>query len=455
MHFTDRKIAVTLALSAGLVWIPIALSAGLFADDLILSAWVARTSWGSIFTGEAGPFILYMAYWKALLPLNPENPHITAHVIAALLHGAHCGLLFMLFRPLMQRRPALFWAIAASLYRAGSEALLWAAAINDVLLGLLTTCTVLLWSKGGSTRRFRWVAIAPYAIALYSKPSAAGIVGICLAWSLFLEDNQSLRRRVSGILPPLAVMSGLGFVCALNAYFRPGYWAAIYPRVIPNGDFFSRMGEALFRGFVFFSPSTLHEVPVTGYLSLAAVLALFLLPSPAVRTGLLWAISIQAIPVFVSDAAGSRYGYPATGGYLLAASGMVALALPDTATRLHMKAVRSGIALWLLVSVLFLAWDIRCRITWGRLYAETRQLLHQRKSDIIGAQAITAVRLPRILPYWQLIEYDFKMVPPRKLSAPECPKDGSPCLVFRRDFPTSISTSYIRRDEWPFVVWGE
>jgi len=443
--------------AVALLWIPVAMSAGMFADDLILSAWVSKTSWTTILSGEAGPFILYMLYWKALLPLNPENPFQIAHVFTGILHGIHCGILYLLFRTFLTRKQALLCALAASVYRSGSEALVWAAAINDVLIGMLTALTVFLWAKGKTDRNYRWLSLLPYTIALTAKPSAAGIPGICLAWTLFMETNGPVRIRLRSILAPAGAMGVLGALCGANAYLRPGYWAPIYPRELPHGDLFTRMGEALSRGFIFFSPETLYESRATGYASLAICLILLLVPSGKVRAGLLWAVCIQIVPVAVSAAAGSRYGYPATGGFICATAGIVEAVASSRLMQGNRRRqlISAAIALWMALSVLFLAWDVRCRITWGKLYAETRQLLHRHRREIESAATITSVRLPRILPYWQIIEYDFGIKPPYNLNAGQCPGDGTPCLVFRREFPVSIRTSYIRGDEWPFVEWGE
>jgi hypothetical protein len=144
---------------------------------------------------------LVVTYWTdRLFPLSP----LACGVTSILLHAANGLLVYSLgvARSIGWRLSALT-AIAFALQERHHEAVVWYAALPELLVFLFGLATIVLWlqwlnARGASIAL--WTGMAGmFILAALSKESAVAIVLLMLL--LALMEKAALRRTVQGILP--------------------------------------------------------------------------------------------------------------------------------------------------------------------------------------------------------------------------------------------------------------
>jgi len=145
-----------------------------------------------------------LAYWiDRWFGLNP----LAFHAASLSLHIVNVWLVFGLgWWPVIGWRAAAFGAAFFGIQIAPQEAVIWFAAVPELLqmlFALLAAHAWLLWLRGGK-RRYYGASLAFLALALLSKESAVAIVPILAV--LGLAEGRG-ARRVAAALAPHAVLA--------------------------------------------------------------------------------------------------------------------------------------------------------------------------------------------------------------------------------------------------------
>jgi tetratricopeptide (TPR) repeat protein len=159
--------------------------------------------------------VTYTAWWlDAKLAVVNFGPMITMNVVA---HAVATLLVFELLLMLVERfsrapTAAAIWAaligsLIFALHPVQVETVAWISGGKDVLGGLFSIATIVLWLKaergGANTTRFTIAAIACGILAMLAKPVAVMLAPVLLAADL-IEQRPKIYRRVAH-LTPLAI----------------------------------------------------------------------------------------------------------------------------------------------------------------------------------------------------------------------------------------------------------
>ncbi len=139
-------------------------------------------------------FIIDYQVWQ----LNPLGYHLTNMIL-------HCLTAFLFFRllVLLTREPtvALAGALLFALHPIQTESVAWVAGRNDVLVGLFVIMMmyfyVLQYEKPEHAKRSLFLAAFSFALALFSKESAAFYIILPFAYELVLRRTR-MRALVTG-----------------------------------------------------------------------------------------------------------------------------------------------------------------------------------------------------------------------------------------------------------------
>jgi hypothetical protein len=149
---------------------------------------------------------LVMTYWiERAFGLDPLYFNVTS----LLLHMANSLLVFALgmWRPIGWRVSAIAAAFFAINQR-HSEAVIWFAAVPELLVFFFVLGSVLCWVLWLQESRWRFYAgaLASYLLALLSKESAVAVVPLCALVLLFHPERK--WKRLWGLTPFAAVAMG-------------------------------------------------------------------------------------------------------------------------------------------------------------------------------------------------------------------------------------------------------
>ncbi|MBM3314376.1 hypothetical protein FJY71_00845, partial [candidate division WOR-3 bacterium] len=209
-------IGAAVALACALAFLP-ALRGGLVWDDAgtiprpgPLAAAFTRSFWSPGPASAAGPD----SYYRPLVNLSLGLDRLVGgqrawyfHLVNLLLHGAAVFAFFALVRE-SSGAPAAVAAVAALLFglqRLSADSVAYVSGRTDLLAGLgllLALLGLLRYARAGGWRH-GLLALAGFAVAVFSKESGAGFVVFAGGW---LAGTRAVRRR----WPVLAGLAAVG-----------------------------------------------------------------------------------------------------------------------------------------------------------------------------------------------------------------------------------------------------
>lgn len=132
-------------------------------------------------------FILDYQIWQ----LNPLGYHLTNLI----LHGVAAFLLFRLLTMVLKDEAlALAGSLLFAMHPIQTESVAWVAGRNDVLVGLFVVMmmyfTAAQRERPERARRYAWLAALSFALALFSKESAAFFIVLPAAYELVLRRTR-------------------------------------------------------------------------------------------------------------------------------------------------------------------------------------------------------------------------------------------------------------------------
>lgn len=184
------------------------------------------------------------------------NPYVF-HAASVAMHAVSAVLVFYLLRRVLRAGdgPAVAGALLFAVHPVQVEAVAWASGMKDLLAGLLSLASLLLYARHAdgarSTQRRRvdwWASTACFAAALLAKPSAVTLPLLAGALdALLLRPGGSNWRRTMVAITPWLMMSLLAGGIAKLA--QPA--AGLTPAPIPIRPLIAADALAFYLGKVF------------------------------------------------------------------------------------------------------------------------------------------------------------------------------------------------------------
>ena len=138
--------------------------------------------------------------------LNPFGYHLTNIV----LHCCTAVVVFLLLERLLKHRlAALLGSLLFALHPLQTESVAWVAGRNDVLLGLFVSIMLLAYlyyREETASRNLYLISVAAFALALFTKESAAFYILLLPLYELCVDDRLRLRNALRRVLPFLGVL---------------------------------------------------------------------------------------------------------------------------------------------------------------------------------------------------------------------------------------------------------
>ena len=218
---SDLKIILLLGVLCLVTYWP-AFDNQFISDDYVLLERVE--SW------RADPFYLFsippehfrMTTYAAFLSLKSVFGYHSGafYAMAVLLHFLNTLLLWKLVgRSTGNSTVALLSAVFFASFQDPQEAVMWLAAMNELLLGLFLLATLILWQRG----RFFWSAVC-YCGAIFSKESAPLVVAMILTLELWTGGRVRLGRRYLFLLVP-TLLALFTYVASDNSLIQSGAYS--------------------------------------------------------------------------------------------------------------------------------------------------------------------------------------------------------------------------------------
>ncbi len=305
------------------------------------------------------------------------------HLTSVLLHAANAVLFYFIAHDLYTRRAgaqrhsslrsgpigsAVCAALIFSLHPLRVQSVAWVSDQRDVLAGFFTLATFWLWLRG-----WKRLALAPFAAALLSKPTALPVPAALVLLDFFLEGRADWRRAAP-FLALSAAAAALAFSAQSSAEAVVGWAAAGAPPRAARAavGLFFYLGKFLWPARLSLYEWRWTEVGAATLLGAAATAALALVAAraPRRRAPIAAALVFQWVmlsPILAvalgHELAADRYSYLSGLGLALLAGGAFAaaargrpraaavaaalvLALMAGATRLQEKNWRDGVSFW-------------------------------------------------------------------------------------------------------------
>lgn len=161
---------------------------------------------------------------SALWPIGKTAP-LAYHAASLALHIANVWLLYGMCAAWPRMRAAAFWTAAFFAVAEGhQEAVMWFAAVTELLQFLFGMAALLCWNRASQetqgTRRWGWEVggVLLFGLALISKESAVAMLPLFL----LTTDKSDWRRSLVRLLPylVLAVLAVSSIVFAHSYFFR-------------------------------------------------------------------------------------------------------------------------------------------------------------------------------------------------------------------------------------------